>query len=120
MWYCGKQAWPPSRRPLPVVARGAEPKTSTYFFSCRRFDCLDKDGSGEIDSSELSHPLLCTGLARSALEVGHLVSILGPGGLSSEGPYRSPSRGSSMFFFMDVVWASMYCSRSSHCFLPCR
>eukprot|EP00903_Cladosiphon_okamuranus_P020045 g18412.t1 len=37
------------------------------------FDCLDKDGSGEIDSSELSHPLLCTGLARSALEVGHLV-----------------------------------------------
>ncbi|CBJ48584.1 n/a [Ectocarpus siliculosus] len=37
------------------------------------FDCLDKDGSGEIDSSELSHPLLCTGLARSALEVGRLV-----------------------------------------------
>ncbi|CAM9388486.1 unnamed protein product [Ectocarpus sp. 12 AP-2014] len=37
------------------------------------FDCLDKDGSGEIDSSELSRPLLCTGLARSALEVGRLV-----------------------------------------------
>jgi len=53
-----------------------------HLFSCSnnerfghvgRFDCLDKDGSGEIDSSELSHPLLCTGLARSALEVGHLV-----------------------------------------------
>lgn len=42
--------------------------------SSLRFDCLDRDGSGEIDCSELSHPLLCTGLARSALEVGYLVS----------------------------------------------
>lgn len=39
----------------------------------RRFDSLDRDGSGEIDSSELAHPLLSTGLARSSQEVADLV-----------------------------------------------
>eukprot|EP00904_Undaria_pinnatifida_P002206 jgi/Undpi1/11987/HiC_scaffold_4.g01686.m1 len=37
------------------------------------FDSLDRDGSGEIDCSELSHPLLSTGIARSAVEVEKLV-----------------------------------------------
>lgn len=38
-----------------------------------RFDRLDRDGSGEIDCRELSHPLLSTGLARSPEEVADLV-----------------------------------------------
>ncbi|CAM9944254.1 unnamed protein product [Discosporangium mesarthrocarpum] len=34
---------------------------------------MDKDGSGEIDATELAHPLLSTGIARSSEEVQQLV-----------------------------------------------
>lgn len=40
-----------------------------------RFDTLDKDGSGEIDATELFAPLLSTGLARSAAEVERMVRV---------------------------------------------